>query len=449
MLTRILSSARSMTRGNMERSIKRERRRLSENRPLWAMTMRRGDFSAMSKGQNKSVKWLSRAIAAIVTAMLSTAVAQASTDFAILDRGLNLDWWVSATPVPPDFSASQLNEIHAAGFRHLRVPLNPHSVAKESEGNNFTICGPDAPISGYLQSSIPAFAHAGLAMVLVIEPSHDPAFLNWLVLDRSGRRLADLVGCLITNAEKVDMGYAQSNMAFGLMNEPRTDAALWYPAQTNAIRLLKAEHAGAKLIATPVFPTGVAAILAMPSLSVPGVAVELHYYEPYEFTFQGDPHQGPWMATAHGIGFGTARARKGCDAEVASGQGGPDSCLHCADDPNGQLCASIRKHDLDGFGRARIAASFKQIVAWAGGTPVYLGEYGVHMDWDNEHGADRVDAAEWLRTVTSEARQAGFGAAIYELGCGFGLVRTRICNKDMLARSKTLDLDPMLVKAVQ
>ncbi|MGH6856334.1 MAG: cellulase family glycosylhydrolase [Methylocella sp.] len=373
-------------------------------------------------------------VIAAATIAVAKSTAQAGPEFDLLDHGVNFDWWASATPVPPSLSAAQLKDIRAAGFNHVRIPLNTKTVIAE-DGHGFAVCAPDVPLREYFRAAIPAFAQANLAMVPVVEPSKDRPFQDWIAQDTSGRRLADVVGCLIATASAVDATYARSKMAFGLLNEPHVMPATWNIVQSNAVRLLKAKYPDAKLLVTPAFPPTLKALLDMPRISVPGVAAEFHYYEPYEFNFQGDPHTPAWLASAHGLTFGAKHLGQECDAASTS------------TDP-ATLCAAMKRHDLAGFTAARVAQDFHKVVAWAGGTYVYVGEYGVHVDWPDQRGADREAAAAWFQMVVGEFRRARFGRAVYELGCGFGILRTRICDAKALQQEKTLDFDPVLLRAL-
>lgn len=383
----------------------------------------------------------------------TAALAQAVTNhpaMAVLANGINYDWWARRETAAPPLSARQVDELAGAGFRHIRLPLNPRAVGFDYAALSASGCGRGASVlDRFLKETVPALRRADMGLVLTVDATDDRDALQRIAADPSGGGLERLLDCLVRSARAADPAYGPRRIVIGNLNEPRLDPGLWMRLQEGGLGAAAARHPDFYFLATPAFPPNIDPFLRLRPLPRPNIGYEFHFYEPFPFTHQGIPSQLAWLGDKVDVLLPNMPGRERDGACAARLKGVEGSCVACPPDSPDEFCRDWRRTGAPAFGPDYVRRRLGQVRAWAGDRFVYMGEYGVNKGRTPGTGADAASRAWWLRTVTGVAKELGFGRAVFEIGCGMAVSRSTVCSREEFRRLEPLDLDPGIVEALR
>lgn len=343
-----------------------------------------------------------------------------------LANGIVMDWWVRIDSKPPVIVETILQQLSDAGFTHLRYPLNP-SLFIQRKGAAFTFDCASPVFTNFLERQIEIAKRHKVGLSLVVDASNHGDELAWLAQATDGKRLADVMGCLMSKATLVDSTYARDGIAYGTINEPKVGIERWNEVQSNAIKLVRKEHKDQWVLATGSSPSSINRLRKVDKVKTSRVIYEVHFYEPQVFTQQGALGVQTWMRNMRGVRFGSPQGN--CDAMEKTGSS--ERCVKCSDGNDSQFCVLFRQQKGLLTSRTYIESRFDQIGNWANGDLIYIGEYGVNRRLlaSKEEAFDRVT---WLRQVATAADARGFGRAMYSLACWYGVTTRIACDKEEL-----------------
>jgi endoglucanase len=370
----------------------------------------------------------------------------------ILTSGINYDWWAREQLDAPPLSPSQISQLKAAGFRHLRLPLNPRSIGFDYVHLSAANCGQgNSPVETFLHQTLPALRRADMGLVLTIDSTEDKDAIARIV-DEAGNGLERILECLVKDAAAADPSYAPRRIVIGNFNEPHLEPALWARLQEKALAAAARAHPSFFFLATPAFPTHLGDLLKLRSLAEPNIGYEFHYYEPYVFTHQGVPSGPPWLRDKVSVRLpksGNEGEGSQCLARRKQSASEGGGCVTCAAGSSDEFCRDFLRTKAAAFGPDYVRGQFAALAAWANGRFVYIGEYGVNKGRVSGTGADAASRLFWLRTLSSSAKEFGFGRAVFEIGCGMAVSRSTVCSSAAFERLDPLDLDPAVLDALR
>ncbi|MEE7476284.1 glycoside hydrolase family 5 protein [Methylobacterium hispanicum] len=353
-----------------------------------------------------------------------------------LANGINFDWWVrrEEKPLLPQYHI--LSSIHAAGFTHIRYPLNPSWLVRYINDDHNINCSNEVSI--FITNLIDVLKRTNLGLVLVLDATNDEKSEKWL--KEESARLAAVVTCLGTAAEAADPQFARNMIAIGLLNEPRGNPQRWWNTQRDALSIARLALPHVWLLAQATYPSSITSILREQPISVDRIIYDVHFYEPFIFTHQGVRSAPDWLSTISGLPFRQPSPLNPCLAKVTVD--GIANCFSCRDGFENLFCNKFKIEALKfAFTVEHIERELLKLVAWANGRPVYISEYGTNRGNSNRPGAPPEDRIAWLKHVASLAKQYGFGRAVYALGCGFGVTTDFACSSKALDQEIVFDAE--------
>jgi hypothetical protein len=294
-----------------------------------------------------------------------------------LSRGINLiDVFKQNKPLP--VLQQDIAEVQRAGFRHVRIFVDPALVWRSDE-------------PAHLDRVVQALAAAHLGVILCVQSYGHDFTGEPTIVDRWTQTWIKLAG-----------HYAHSNpeqMFFELVNEPTMpDVDKWAPIQEalrQKVRAIVPQHT-LLLTGSPLSTSW--ALEPLPKSSDDNVVYVIHVYQPMIITHQGADWEEDY-GTVHGL-------------------------LYPPNEPNLTIVerrASPKLHeDFETYrrlGRGIIAHEIGPAIAWAqkNHAPVIVTEFGVLST------AGTPTRAAWLRDVRTALEQAGMGWSLWEYNGGFGL----------------------------
>ena len=344
-----------------------------------------------------------------------------------LRRGLNLTHWFEYEQ-GQDVPAAELAALRAAGFDHVRIPVDPVVGGWVPDGG--VTAGVRPAFMAALRAALEAAIGAGLEVVFDLHttPESKARIEQQAPLERSlvalwsqfGRALADL---------------PTARLAFELYNEPQyygAHASRWPPLQQRLLAALR-ERAPRHLVLLSGNEGGsLKGLRATPPLAGPAdtaVAWTFHYYEPFLFTHQG----AHWLDTRY-----TTAGLRGDIRYPAALQAGITPKMSR---PHPRAAQELADYRAAGWGAARVRADIDAAGAWAR-------QLGLRLVC-NEFGAIRahVDAASryrWMADVRSALEANALGWTLWDYTDIFGITSASA----QLQRSGTRAIEPAALHAL-
>jgi aryl-phospho-beta-D-glucosidase BglC (GH1 family) len=332
---------------------------------------------------------------------VGTVAATADTRAARLRHGVNLtDWFrplsdgrYTKEHIDTVVTAQDLALIHAMGFDHVRLCINPRPLFRAEQPEQI----PSESL-GYLDGALKLILDEGLAVDLDIQP--DDAFKRQFVDDGFVERFADFWRALARHYASLD----PDRVFFEVVNEPELhDRYRWYGVET---RLVTAIREGAPLhtiIATGAQWSDDDDLIVFEPLRDANVIYAFHFYQPFLFTHQGATWSEYFWHYLRGVPYPSR----------------PDAARTAAalvPDPGDRL--TVVRYGMSQWNAARVEVEIGQVAAWAARwkVPVICNEFGVYA-----LNADPAERVAWITDVRTSLDRHGIGWAVWEYSGGFGL----------------------------
>lgn len=365
---------------------------------------------------------------------------------ALLSSGINLDWWFRTVEQPPVLSPEKLRQIAAAGFRHIRVPVGPATIGIDFGEAGIRCKRESGPLYRFLSEMRSSLEANDIGLVLAPDANSKREFVAQIMEDKQGEQLEQLLTCMIDTARAVGSDFASRFVIYSTSSEPRANSKEWSDLQKRVLDRIAARERTLFFLATPAFPARIWDLLNLEKSDAPNVGYEFHYYEPYLFSHQGIQAAYPYMKDKSDLRLG--QITSACTA-VQNDAAGTKTCITCTPQSSDMFCKEYARQKVSEFGPEFVRKQLDYATKWAGGSPIYIGEYGVNKGRPEFWGARREDRITWLRTVATAAKSAGFGRAVYELGCGMGITQIVVCDAASFTKQPRLDFDQGLVDALR
>jgi len=313
-----------------------------------------------------------------------------------LARSTNLTRWSPLAPEPwrgGDLSDADLGLIRSLGFTAVRlfVPLGPL----------FRPAAPDSLSPAMLASvdgMLDRLLAQGLGVIVVPHPSaaerrfetdsaYAEAFVRfWTALARHlSRRDPERVFLEVVN-EPVFTGRASN----------------WPPIQQRLLAAMRREAPRHTLIAAGTGWSSISGLLRLPPVADRNVVYTFHFYEPFEFTHQGERWAGP-PGALRGVPYPADSA----------------ACARSAEAQRDSTAAhAVRRYCAQAWDPSLIIRKVARAAAWGRqhAVPVFLGEFGA-----SRTAAPPADRAAWIRDVRVAAERLGVPWGVWGFDDGFGL----------------------------
>lgn len=328
--------------------------------------------------------------------LLVGAVAQALP----LRRGVALSRWFEASAGAP-VSAAELRALRAAGFDHVRIPVDPVSLGWSPQR------GPTLD-DARLRAAIDAALAAGLDAIVDLHPREQTK----QAIERGGEWADGYVALWKALATKWKALPAQ-RVAFELYNEPGfygwTGGLAWSRYQQRLVAAVRGVDRERVLIVSGRKGGSLEGLVELAPLEDDKLVYSFHYYLPYVFTHQG----ASWMRgdewTTAGHWRSVRYPAKAAQARLPHTDGGVG---------RDRARAEIADYFRDGWDRERIAAQWKPLREWAARhkVRVHCGEFGTIRE-----GVDPASRYRWIGDVRALAEAEGWGWSVWNYADDFGL----------------------------
>lgn len=334
-------------------------------------------------------------------------------------RGVNLSHWFaqSMEGYAPAHLAnyvgpSDLAQLAQAGFRHVRLPVDPGIVLGRSGTE------PVAPVLDALRAAIGRITGQGLAVIVDLHPVG--AAKNVLLTPEGARAFVAGWSALAAALAPLQTG----ELSLEILNEPDPlKGKAWWDLQRQALAAIRGAGWRGGVIANGGGWSGIEDLVAFDAYDDPKVIYTVHCYAPLLFTHQATTWSWDVARRVRGLGWPIAPG----DAEAAASRAGAD------DEARGFVKSAIAAGH---FTRQALDAQFEQLARWQaaqGGPPIYVGEFGVY---DREAPAEARLA--WVRSVREACDSRRWGWALWDYSPSFGL----------LPRSGARTLAPAMLSAL-
>jgi endoglucanase len=189
-----------------------------------------------------------------------------------------------------------------------------------------------------------------------------------------------------------------------VVNEPvfAGRAGDWPPIQQRLLAAMRREAPRHTLIAAGTGWSSITGLLRLPPVADRNIVYTFHFYEPFEFTHQGEPWAGP-PGALRGVPYPADSA----------------ACARSAEAQRDSAAAqAVRRYCAEGWDSSLIIRQLARAAAWGRqhAVPVFLGEFGA-----SRTAAPRADRAAWIRDVRVAAERLGVPWGVWGFDDRFGL----------------------------
>jgi hypothetical protein len=290
-------------------------------------------------------------------------------------------------------SDTQLADIRALGFMHIRLPIEPRDLVNEAAPDQL-----DGRLLGFLDLAINRMIAQDLAVI--IDPHNwDEAWFARLENEpAAAQAFTTMWGALAAHLSRTnpDMVFLE------VLNEPMTEnAEFWQKLQAQTAAAIRSYAPLHTIIVGGTLWNSIDGLLNLTPLEDPNVVYNFHFYEPHIFTHQGAIWGGE-IGYLRGVPYPSDHWN-GCDFLPEYGYG---------------LDAQIDDYCYNApWSAARIDERIR--LAWQWGQ-----QYGVRLT-ANEFGvmptAPYADRLAWIRDVRESLERYGIGWTIWGYDDAFGL----------------------------
>lgn len=316
-------------------------------------------------------------------------------------RGVNVSQWFEAGRIVA-LTDSELRAIKAAGFDHLRIPVDPVALGWNPKNTSSRLSG-----TPRLLSAVHQVQAAGLDVVVDMHPD---AATKQAIEDE--QEWADAYVRMWVRLAAEFKQVPAEYVAFELLNEPQYYGLLgafeWARYQKRLVAAVRQELPRHTLIVSGRRGGGFEGLVELEPLGDANLIYSFHYYYPLIFTHQGASWmRDEWSSARHwfDVRYPAVHALK--------------SLPHL----KGRQAVKSAKKELQdylqtGWNRPRIEAHLQPLLAWARTyrVRVYCGEFGVIRQ-----DVDPASRYRWIADVRSLAQDQGWGWAPWNYSGDFGL----------------------------
>ena len=278
-----------------------------------------------------------------------------------LKHGINLSNWFTDFQRQP-LTAHDFDQIKAAGFDHVRIPINPESlgfsISEASTGRVlFDFAGLDAAVDNA--------RNRGLSVILDIQPGE--GLLS--EMEQDPRTEPAMIALWHRIADHYST-YSTGTMVYELLDSPRyNSAAAYHNLVSDIVSALHDVAAKNTIIVDVPKQASVDGFAGFTPLTNGTVWYAFHFYEPYIFT-----HQGLKMASSFGHSLRYVRNLPYPAAQANAGT----NYAPTAPDPI-EAKTALADYVTENWNAAQIAARIKLAADWAAANManVICTEFGV------------------------------------------------------------------------
>lgn len=342
---------------------------------------------------------------------------------------------------PPPPTAGDLRALKAAGFKTIRLPVDPAPF--------FVLEGSRREaMYGMLFDGLRKIMDAGLDVIVDLHPnSRHPVWGQRAMIDPDSRAYAGLNEVIAEMAKRLSR-LDQNRVALELMNEPRLkckgeENTRWQTMLRQMIGKARPAAPNLTLVVTGACVSSIEGLLALDpaKLGDRNLIFTFHFYEPFAFTHQGAKFiawpekyldEVPWPASAAPIE--RPMALIGHQVEEAN--------LDLLAREKARIGAShnLKKYYKSNPGRPLIEQRFDLVAAWArehnvAPDRILIGEFGVLRKVPGQAGALCADRMRWLDDVRRSADARRFLWSYFSYDGPFALVQSddkRVLDADVL-----------------
>ena len=322
--------------------------------------------------------------------------------FGRLRRGINLSHWFSQaanyskTHLDTHTTAQDIALIKSMGFDHVRFPIEPAPLLKET---------PDPSVLNttylqYIDSALDMILATGLAVIIDIHPS-DEFKLRMNREERGVEAFAKFWRAFATHLSKRDPEF----VFLEVINEPMVeDGYRWFGIQGKLIASIRAGAPNHTIIAGGHRWSGLYEMLFLEPYSDPNVIYNFHFYEPFAFTHQGATWAGPNLPYYKNVPYPSS----------------PEAVKLMLDTVLDEPAKyNLLRYGEDNWNAGRIDRELAMAAAWAAKHRVYItcNEFGAFRRF-----AKPADRVAWLQDMRTALEKHGIGWTMWDYSGSFAVV---------------------------
>ena len=322
--------------------------------------------------------------------------------FGRLRRGINLSHWFSQaanyskTHLDTHTTAQDIALIKSMGFDHVRFPIEPAPLLKET---------PDPSVLNttylqYIDSALDMIVATGLAVIIDIHPS-DEFKLRMNREERGVEAFAKFWRAFATHLSKRDPEF----VFLEVINEPMVeDGYRWFGIQGKLIASIRAGAPNHTIVAGGHRWSGLYEMLFLEPYSDPNVIYNFHFYEPFAFTHQGATWAGPNLPYYKNVPYPSS----------------PEAVKLMLDTVLDEPAKyNLLRYGEDNWNAGRIDRELAMAAAWAAKHRVYItcNEFGAFRRF-----AKPADRVAWLQDMRTALEKHGIGWTMWDYSGSFAVV---------------------------
>jgi aryl-phospho-beta-D-glucosidase BglC (GH1 family) len=320
-----------------------------------------------------------------------------------LRHGINLSGWFRQLPDGRGYTKEQFETavtaddlalIHAMGFDHVRLSVNPQPLFRPPAADRI----PPEPLA-YLDAALKMILDEGLAVDLDIQP--DDNFKRRLTDDAFVEQFTDFWRALARHYSSFD----PERVFLEVLNEPElTDAYRWYGIETKLVTAIREGAPRHTIIVTGAHWSQEDDLVFLEPLRDANVIYAFHFYQPFLFT-----HQGATWAESYWRFLQRVPYPSNPEAAQKAATLVPDAIHRLA----------VVRYGVSHWDARRVDVEISQVAEWAErrNVPVICNEFGAYRQ-----AAEPSDRAAWIADVRTALERYGIGWAVWEYDGGFGVV---------------------------